>query len=651
MTTQVPLEVQRQLEKSMKVYACAALCSIMCALANPLSAAEEFDDEILVVGSRMPTEAYKVGRAVTVLSEVDIQNLGYKYAADLLRFVPGVAVSRSGGYGGVTQIRIRGSEANHSVVLIDGVDVSAAGTGEFDMSSLLAADIERIEVLRGPQGGLYGSNALGGVVNIVTRRPVDGMSLQSELEAGGNKTRQAAVSVAGGNSKVQGRLSFIKRQSEFDISTDDSLLGGEDDRDDNQTISGQVSASLTDQLTLQGFGRFTEKQTDTDGFDFTGGPQQGLPIDNNSFSDSEDLTLGLTATLNSLEDRSTTRMSVAHTKSELDGGTFGSESARDLVSLDSSWVWPEIVGLGQQTTAFVQYEEESFKNLFPTDISQVATQERDMLGYGLEHRLSINEELFINASLRHENNDAFKDSTTYALDVSYRLSEAGSRLHASYGSAVTNPTFFEQFGFVPGTFVGNPDLEPEESKGWDVGVEQVLFDGALLVDVTWFDVALDKEIASSFPSVINLSGESSRQGIEFSADWQPSEQTSLNINYTYTDAEEPAGIEVRRPKHMASLNVVQLLFDGRANLAIGALYNGESFDSDFRNFFTNGFIAERTETDSYTTVNVNARYAFNEAFEVYVRIENLFDADNSDQIGYALPGRTAFAGLRYSFAR
>jgi len=635
----------------MKVYGYVALCSFMGALAVPLYAAEDIEEELLVVGSRMPTEAYKVGRAVTVLSEVDIQNLGYQYAADLLRFVPGVAVSRAGGYGGLTQLRIRGSEANHAVVLIDGVDASAAGSGQFDMSTLLAADIERIEVLRGPQGGLYGSNALGGVVNIITRRPVDGLALQSELEAGGNETRQAAVSVAGGNNRVQGRVSYIKRQSEFDISADDSLLGGEDDKDDNQTISGQLFASLTEQLTLQGFGRLTDKQTETDGFDFTGGPQQGLPIDNNSFSDSEDLTLGLTATLKSLENRSTTRLSVAHTNSELDGGSFGSKSVRDLVSLDSSWVWSGGGESGQRTTAFVQYEEESYRNLFPSDISQVATQRRDMVGYGLEHRVSLNEKLFINGSLRYENNDEFEDSTTYALDVSYRFSQAGSRLHASFGSAVTNPTFVEQFGFVPGTFVGNPTLEPEESKGWDVGVEQVLFNGALLLDVTFFEVSLDNEIASSFPTVINLADESNRQGVEFSGLWQPSEQTSLSANYTYTDAEEPAGVEVRRPKHMASVNVAHSLLNGRANLAAGAVYNGESFDSDFRNFFTNGFVAERTEMDNYTTVNVNASYAFSDTLEIYVRIENLFSADNRDQIGYALPGRTAFAGLRYSFAR
>ncbi len=635
----------------MSVYKYAALGSLFSVFASPVLASERIEEELLVVGSRLPTESFTVGRAVSVLDKSDIQNLGYEYAADLLRFVPGVAVSRSGGYGGLTQVRIRGAESNHSVILIDGIDVSAAGSGEFDMSSLLSADIERIEVLRGPQGGIYGSNALGGVINIITRRPVEGLAIHSELEAGGHHNRHAGVTVAAGNSRVQGRLSYVQRESEFDLSADDSVMGGEDDRVENQTVSGQLFVNLTEQLTLQAFVRYTEKQTDTDGFDFSGGPQQGLPVDDNSTSDTDDLTLGLNTTLNLFDDRSTTRLAVAFTDTQLSGESFGSESDREQVNLDSSWAWPDVGNFSQTTTLFVQYEKESFKNLFPVDPTQVPTQKRDMLGYGLEHRLAFSEKLFINGSLRFENNDGFADTTTYALDASYLLNDSGSRLHASYGAAVTNPTFLEQFGFVPGTFVGNPDLEPEESAGWDVGVSQTLFDAALLLDVTYFDVVLDNEIASSFPSVINLNEESDRQGVEFSADWQISPDTVLNANYTYTDAQEPAGIEVRRPEHMGSIRIAHSFLAGRANLAAGAVYNGDSYDSDFRNFFTNGFVTERTEIDSYTTVNVNAAYAFTDALEVYVRVENLFDENNTDQIGYALPGRTAFAGLRYSFTR
>ena len=241
----------------MSAYKYAALGSLFSVFACPVLASERIEEELLVVGSRLPTESFTVGRAVSVLDESDIQNLGYEYAADLLRFVPGVAVSRSGGYGGLTQVRIRGAESNHSVILIDGIDASAAGSGEFDMSSLLSADIERIEVLRGPQGGLYGSNALGGVINIITRQPVEGLAIQSELEVGGHHNRHAGLTVAAGNSRVQGRLSYVQRESEFDLSADDSVMGGEDDRVENQTVSGQLFVNLTEQLTLQAFVRYT----------------------------------------------------------------------------------------------------------------------------------------------------------------------------------------------------------------------------------------------------------------------------------------------------------------------------------------------------------------------------------------------------------
>ena len=235
-------------------------------------------EELIVSASRIPTQAHEVGRVVTVMDDVEINNLGYEYAADLFRFIPGVAVNRTGGYGGQTQLRIRGAEANHSVVLIDGVDVSSAGSGEFDISSLLSADIERIEVLRGPQSGLYGSNALGGVVNIRTRAPSPGLSLTAELEAGEYATRHGAISLSAGSERLRGRLSFIQRTSEFDLSIDDSLIGDEGDEDDNRTVSGQLRFDASEQLAFRLIGRYTDKDTEVDGFDFSGGPQQGLPL-------------------------------------------------------------------------------------------------------------------------------------------------------------------------------------------------------------------------------------------------------------------------------------------------------------------------------------------------------------------------------------
>lgn len=604
-------------------------------------------EEIVVVAARQPTQIYKTGRAITSLDENQIDNLGYEYAADLFRFVPGVAVNRTGGYGGNTQLRIRGAENNHSVVLIDGIDVSSAGSGEFDLSSLLSAEIERIEVLRGPQSGLYGSNALGGVVNILTRAPEEGFELRTEMEAGSDDARHGAVSITAGNDMLRGRLTYVQRQSEFDLSNDDSLIGSEDDEDQNRTLSGKVQFDASDKLTFELSGRHTKKDTDTDGFDFSGGPRQGLAIDDNSYSNTEDFTLGAVGTASLAEGRSITRLSMATTETEIRGRSWGSEAERDEVRLDTSWRWRSSNNLQQRTTAYVHWEEESFRNTVPLDPSQAPEQTRDLLGFGLEHRIEIDDAFFINANLRQDNNDDFDDSTTYSIDVSYRVADTGTRLHASYGRAVTNPTFFEQFGFVPGSFVGNPSLQPEQSTGWDAGIEQKLLDNSLLIDISYFDADLTDEIQAVFPSVLNASGQSERSGAELSMSWKPAANTSINATYTYTDADEPGGEEVRRPRHMASAGIARRLLNGRLQVAGSALYNGAMLDNDFRNFFTNGFVSQRTELDSYVLINLKASFRVTDALQVYVRLANLFDEDYEESISYATPGRSIFAGLKY----
>ena len=621
-----------------------ALCALLAVLPIQIVQAEAEPqlEEMVVVASRTPTEDYKVGRSLSVLNEARIKDLGYSNAADLFRVIPGIAVNRQGGFGGMTQLRLRGAEANHVVVLIDGIEVSAAGSGEFDFSSLLSADIERIEVLRGPQSGLYGSNALAGVISIHTRSPVEGFSADVSLEGGSHDTRSGSVSISGGNAQVQGRLSYINRQSEFDISENDALLGGEDDKNQNQTLSGQLRALLSANLDVSIYGRFTDKETDTDGFDFSGGPLQGLAIDDRSFSDTEDQTFGVVANLSLAEGRSISRLSLEQTDTELDGGTFGSEGEREQIRFDTTWVWSD----DYQTTGFVQHEEEQFTNPYPFDPSQAPTQERDLTGYGIEQRMSFNETVFLNGTVRRDNNDDFEDETTYSVDAALLINEGRTRLRASYGRGVTNPTFFEQFGFVPGTFVGNPGLEPEKSVGWDIGVEHEFGEGEWQLDVTYFDADLENEIQSSFPSVVNADGESDRSGVEVSVDYQADPTSYLSLSYTYTDSEDPNGEEVRRPEHIASLSGGKTVLDDRLRLTASVIYNGEQRDTDFRNFFTNGFAAEMTDLDSYVLVNIGAQYQVTDAIEVYARLENLFDDDYEEVIGYATPGRTVLGGIR-----
>ena len=609
---------------------------------------QQVTEELLVVASKLPIKSHHVGSSVALLTRDQIERLGDRYAADLFRHVPGVAVSRTGGFGGVTQIRLRGGEANHTLVLIDGIDVSSAGTAEFDFSSLLASDIERIEVLRGAQSGLFGSNALAGVIYIETKKPTQMLEAAGELELGENASRELGVSVSGGNQVLQGRVSYAQRRSEFDLSRDNTL-GAEDDKDKNDTLGGQFVARFGDSATLRGFARYAQRETDTDGFDFSGGLLQGLAIDDNSGSDTEDLTLGLVGEVR-LSEQLRAKVTLEQTETETDGGFFGNEASREKIKLDAHWQWAGDGQVVQRSTLFSQWQQETFKNLYPLDPSQAPTQERNSFGFGVEHSLVVGDNLAVSASLRLDDNNKFKDATTYSVSGSYQI-VPNTRLHASYGRGVTNPTFFEQFGFTPSLFVGNPALQPEQAQGWDIGVRQSFADGSGWVDIIYFESDLEREIQSVFPSVVNIARDSERRGVELSFAYEIATGTGLEGAYTYTDAQEPGGVEeVRRPKNTASLSMYTHLLDGKIQASASFTYNDKQLDTDFRNFFTNGFVASRTELDSHIVGNLKIAYRPTELVQAYVRIENLFDQDYEQALSYAAPGRGVYVGIKYLFS-
>lgn len=224
-----------------------------------------------------------------------------------------------------------------------------------------------------------------------------------------------------------------------------------------------------------------------------------------------------------------------------------------------------------------------------------------------------------------------------------------TRFHASYGTGVTNPTFVEQFGFVPGTFVGNPNLRPEKAKGFDVGIEQRLLDDRLVLDVTCFNSTLEDEIISLFPSVENDVGESDREGVELSARFILG-AVSIGGSYTYLDAEDPDGTrEVRRPRHQGSFDVSGKFGpEQRGSFSAGLIYNGRMLDSDFRNYFNNGFVTEKSPLESFTVVRAAASYRITDTLELFGRIENAFDEEHQQSISYATPGRAVYGGLRFT---
>ena len=613
-------------------------------------------DQILVTDGLTPVAQEKSGRAFTVISGEELQRSQTRYVADALRQVPGFAVSRTGAHGGLTQVRVRGAEANHLKVLIDGVEVSETSSGEFDFGSLVVDDIDRIEVLRGPQSTFWGSNALAGVVNIITRRGErNGWSARTRSETGTDGTFLGGVAVSGGGDNYDVALSGLFRRNDgFDISG----TGGEKDSDRNATVNGRFTVDLTPDFSVDGTLRYVNRRSELDPQDIAwGSPTEGRVIDGDTETATREFFGSLGATHVALDGALTQRLRFTGSdtfRENFDNGTVTSwndgNRYNGLYQATYAFATPGLLDAVHQVSGGYQWERETFR---PSHLSE--TFARTSNAFIGEYCGEFLGQFNLNLGLRHDRNDRFADATTYSVAGAWRIPDTGTRLHASVGTGVTNPTFFEQFGYVPATFRGNPNLRPERSFGWDVGVEQSFFGGVLVTDVTYFNQNLTHEIATVFDqnfvsSPVNRDGVSRRHGIEVSATVEVFNGFAARASYTYLHATEqtqaggPRMREVRRPKHSGSLGVSYTFYDARARLFADLVFNGRMEDLAFV-----PSLPPRVTLPAYTVVNVGGSFAVNDNLEIYGRVENLFDRNYQEVFGYGTQGRTAFIGVRGTF--
>jgi vitamin B12 transporter len=604
-------------------------------------------DRILVTDGRTPIEQEKSGRAFTVVTGEQLEKNQVRYVADALRQVPGFAVSRSG----FTQVRVRGAEANHLLVMIDGVEVSETASGEFDFGSLLVDDIDRIEILRGPQSAFWGSNATAGVVNIITKRGErNGLAVNARTEAGTDGTFLGGVSLRGGGENHDVALSAAFRRTDgFNISE----YGNEKDGDRNTTLNGKFNVDLSPDLTVDGTLRYVNRKSEIDPQDFIwGSSTYGRVIDGDDWTATREFFGSVGATYVSLDGALTQKARFTGSDTSRDNYSNGETSTDDGNRTNGSYQasyqfdTSTMLDAHHQLTAGYEWERETFS---PSHLTE--TFSRNTNSFVGEYRGEFLDQFYVNAGVRRDFNDRFEEATTWSLSGAWKIPDTATRLHASVGTGITNPTFYEQFGFFPGSFKGNPDLVPEESTGFDLGIEQGFFDGGLVADITYFNQNLTHEIATDYsgplPSPVNLDGVSKRQGVELSATVDLFNGFTATATYTYTDATEqteaggPRLEEVRRPKHAGSLNAAYVFDAGRARVFGEVVFNGGMEDIAFV-----PSLPPRVTLGPYTVVNIGGSYKLNDHLEAYGRIENLFDEEYQEVFGYNTEGRTAFIGLK-----
>jgi vitamin B12 transporter len=637
-----------------------ALLCLAFPLAESAAAQDDGTPTTIISASRVPMPSPEVGSAVFVLPQERIEASGEPFVSELLRQAPGVAVSRQGTMGASTQVRIRGGETRQTLVLIDGIEANDPSfNSEFDFAHVLTGGIGSFEVLRGPQSALYGSDATGGVIQLNSQRATKPFELSAFAEGGSFDTYQAGGLMG---TKTDRYDVAVSAQWLDTNGTNISRFGDERDGYRNTTFGAAGGVQLTPILSIDGSVRYIDAQSeyDTQDFAFPATPTQGLVIDSDDRTDVTRLYATAQARLDLMDGRWQHRVRVARTQTDSDvfqAGAFSSSNDGERSKYDYQTTYsfdtPALLRAQHGVTLAYEHEEQSFQNRGATPAAgqdqDASNSQNSFVG---EYRVGFFDQLFLTAGARHDNNQTFDDTDTYRITAAFLIPASATRLHGSYGTGVNDPSLFELYGSIPPFFVGNPNVKPQKTKGYDFGVEQSLLNKQLVLDVTYFDADLEQEIVSVFNpstfvfSVDNLDGRSTREGVEVTATWRLTDSFSLAAAYTYTDARQPDGdVEVRRPRNIASLNALWRFLGGRGLLNVAVDYTGDQEDNEF----VSATPQERVTLPAFTLVNVRASYALTRNVTLTARIENLFDVQYEEVYSYRAPGFGAFAGVRVGF--
>jgi vitamin B12 transporter len=630
------------------LYTSAALIALAApAMAQSQLTYPRLDGENIVVSAtRIPTPVAHVASSVTVITAADIEARQDRSLPDVLREVPGLSIVQTGGAGGQTSIFMRGSNSNHTKVLVDGIDIADPSTpnGAADISKILAGDLARVEVLRGPQGALYGSDAIGGVINITTLSGNGPITFSGSLEGGSFDTFNQTGSVSGSQGDFHYRATAQHFRSGATPVTPLNLLPAgvtrNDDSYDNVTASTKLGYDVAENFDLGLTAHYTNSIGRITGDSFN-------PV---TFASAPSARQTRIATLQ-YETRGTAHLVLRDGRLEQTlGFAYGSNiiatqdpnngngrTNGDRVKVDwqgnAKLAEGETLVLGAETSRDALHRGLSFG--FPTSLSQGITTNA---GYA-EIQTDLPIGLHNSFSLRDDDNSRFGNRVTWRMAPSWVIESTGTTLRASAGSGFKAPALQQLFG----TFGGNPNLKPETSTGYEAGFEQKILGDDLLGGVTWFHNDIKNLITSGpAPTFQNINiGRARTQGVEAFLAWKPLDTLTLRADYTYTDSLDGATRRalLRRPRHKASLGAD---WQATEDLSLDAtlLYVGPQIDGN------RDFSIPRMKMPDYVTLDMAASYKLTDMWSVFGRIENATDTNYQSPSGFLRPGIGAYGGIK-----
>lgn len=584
-------------------------------------------DTIIVDGSRLDQTLTEIGSSVSVITREDMDELGVDFALDAVATAPGVTINQNGAFGGSASVRIRGASSDQTLVLIDGVPVSdPTGTGGgYNFAYLDTDNIERIEVLKGPQSTLWGSDAIGGVVSITTKRPTEGFSGSVFGEYGSFNTVRGGAAISNANDAGDFRIAATGLTTDGISKADEDNGNTEDDAYDSQTIAARGGLNLPGSVRLESSLLWSDAESEYDSYS---GGAQGNVADGDEVTNSETLSGNITLKAPLFDGLLDNLVQIGYSDIERENRSNGvqsyyTEGDRALFRYQGTLNINE-----SNKLAFGAEREETSANSDESSIDSL---------FALYEFKPV-DDLTLTGGLRMDDHETFGSETTGRVAAAWTATDQ-LVVRASWAQGFKAPSIFQSTYIC--SFCGltepNRNLKPETSEAYDIGVEWHSADQRLMLGATLFDQETENLIDFSFTAGYDNIAFVESQGVELVGAYTFTSWLNVSANYTYIDAEDGDGNELARLPETSANVTVSFDPEGPFSGAVLVRYNGEEAN-------TNG-----TDLDSWTRLDLTGSYDLNDKVELYGRIENVFDEDYQQILGYGTPGTSGSLGLRLRF--
>ncbi len=611
--------------------------------------------EVVVSATKTNANTLQLASSISVIDAKQLSNSNSNNVFDVLRNETGISFTRQGGNGTLSNIYIRGSNSSHTLVLIDGVEVNLTNdpSGVYDFSALPVDNIERIEVLRGPQSTLYGSDALAGVINIITKKGNGSPKFSLLTEGGTYNTYKGMIGLNGSIKKLNYSLAFSRTGSDGFSAASEKYGNTEKDGYTFNNLTSVLGYDLSDNAEINLNTRFLKSESDNDQFGGMFGDDPTYLTKQEEFSirgegkikllnGNWNQKLGLTFLRNVRKNSFDTSSASAYYSNALyDGRRYKIDWQNDFNLSELNLL-----------TAGIEFEKEESSSeyysfnyiLLPNYASVIPNKDANTISAFLQDQIKFEEGFFIAAGLRLDEHSKFGSQFTYRIAPAYMLWETGTKIKATIGTGFKAPSLY----YLYDPAYGNENLNPEESFGWDFGIEQFFFKQNLTFGTTFFYNKFSDMFGFDYQTfkTINIK-QAVTKGLEFYFQTKPIDDLEIKVNYTFTDARDvsPSSSDfdtklLRRPESKLGF-FTSYSFSAKTNFNAEVIWVGTRDDIDFSTF-------ERTELKGYVLLNLAAHYDVFDFLRMNVRVENLLDTDYEEVFGYATPGLSFYGGIKLS---